>query len=225
MIRVKYINHSGFLVETPTAVYVFDYYRGELGDFDISKPVTVFSSHVHADHFNPDIFSILKSQGVTNLTAVLSDDIPKEKYPSFAKTVPVSGANIYALPGGEKLHTLFSTDEGVAFLLETGDGVFFHAGDLNDWRWEGESDRYNREMVSKFRTEIDKLKNIHIDCAFFPLDPRQEKYTGEGLLYFLENIKVSNVYPMHYWNEPKTIGEFSDKHPDFINVIRNTEKL
>ncbi len=225
MMKISYINHSGFLIETKTAIYIFDYFKGMLPHFDSSKPVTVFSSHGHHDHYNPDIFKILRFSGAGNVIGVLSDDIPKEKLPPDTDMLVVHGGRDYTLPRGEKVQTFFSTDEGVAFLLETDEGVIFHAGDLNDWRWEGESDQYNHEMKTKFRNEIEKLRGRFIDHAFVPLDPRQEGYCGAGLLYFLENVRADNVYPMHYWDKPDCICAFTACHPEFDEIIRDTENL
>ena len=225
MINIRYIEHSGFLVETNSRVLIFDYYKGSLPLFDTSKPVIVFSSHAHSDHYNPDIFKMLRDSGAGNIIAVLSSDIPEEKLPADINVVIVRPDEEHKLSQGEKICTFTSTDEGVAFLVETDEGVFFHSGDLNDWRWEGESDQYNDEMVTNFRKEIDKLKNIHIDHAFIPLDPRQEKYTGEGLLYFIRNVSAANVYPMHFWNKPDIIKDFINRHPEVSSDIRDVRNL
>lgn len=45
--KITYINHSGFLVETENCYYVFDYYKGEMPSLDKSKEVVVFCSHFH----------------------------------------------------------------------------------------------------------------------------------------------------------------------------------
>ncbi len=53
MMKITYINHSGFLIETKDCYYIFDYYKGELPLLDKEKEVIVFCSHFHKDHFNP----------------------------------------------------------------------------------------------------------------------------------------------------------------------------
>ncbi|MBQ4526857.1 MAG: MBL fold metallo-hydrolase [Clostridia bacterium] len=223
--KINYIHHSGFLIETSSACYVFDYFKGKLPPFDTSKPVTVFSSHGHNDHYNPEIFTLLREAGAKNICACLSKDIDPKRFPSEVTVTKIYGDKEYVLPGGEKLVTFFSTDVGVAFYLETAEGNIFHAGDLNDWRWEGEEESSNRQMVGSYRHEIDKLKAYHIDHAFVPLDPRQEKYTGEGLLYFLQTIDADNVYPMHWWGRSRVIDEFINKHPQYADVVKHTEKV
>ena len=35
--KITYINHSGFLVETRDCYYIFDYYKGELPNLDKEK--------------------------------------------------------------------------------------------------------------------------------------------------------------------------------------------
>ena len=62
--QVTYIEHSGFLVEAESCYYIFDYYKGELPKLDKDKEVIVFCSHFHQDHFNPQIFEILKDMGM-----------------------------------------------------------------------------------------------------------------------------------------------------------------
>ena len=40
--KITYINHSGFLIETRDCYYIFDYYKGELPYLDKEKEVIVF---------------------------------------------------------------------------------------------------------------------------------------------------------------------------------------
>lgn len=75
----------------------------------------------------------------------------------------------YTLDNGTQVSTLLSTDSGVAFIVKTSEGAIYHAGDLNDWHWEGETEADNRHMSSMYRAEIDKIKDAHFDAAFVPL--------------------------------------------------------
>ena len=229
---VTYIYHSGFLVETADCYYLFDYYKGNLPALKPEKPILVFASHNHQDHYNPAVFQLLKEQGMQQITAVLAKDIPAKKYPQNIDCIRVSSHQTYELPHETRLQTLLSTDAGVAFLLQCPEGTLYHAGDLNDWVWEGESEQYNRQMTGSYRHEIDLLKNINetnadkvgiLDVAFIPLDPRQEKAYANGLLYFLKKIPVKKVYPMHYWSKPETIGKFLTEYPEYQDIIEHTE--
>lgn len=181
--QVTYIDHSGFMVESGSCYYIFDYYKGELPKLDKDKEVIVFCSHFHQDHFNPQIFQILKDMGL-NYQAVLAKDINKRKYPTGVKITTAYHDESYTLDNGTQVSTLLSTDSGVAFIVKTKDSTIYHAGDLNDWYWEGEPDADNRQMTSRYCAEIDKLKGIHFDAAFVPLDPRQEDHYADGMIYF-----------------------------------------
>ena len=221
--KVTYIHHSCFLAETEKFYYLFDYEKGSLPEMNAEKPIFVLSSHGHRDHYNPEIFSLLEAAGMQQIHAVLSDDI---------KTPPktalrVSPEREYCLEGGQTLTTLRSTDMGVAFLIEDGQGLIYHAGDLNEWVWEGESDSYNEEMTANYRKQIallaETLKQREIDTAFVVLDPRQEKDYDRGLCWFLEHIPVKTVYPMHYWGQPSVIDRFLKAHPEYSGKIQRTE--
>lgn len=220
--QITYIDHSGFLVESDTCYYIFDYYKGDLPKLDKSKEVFVFSSHFHQDHFNPQIFEKLNELGM-NYQAILAEDINTKKYPTDVKITTAHHNKTYDFDNGTQVSTLRSNDSGVAFIVKTNDGTIYHAGDLNDWYWEGEPDADNRKMTSKYRTEINKLKGIHFDVAFVPLDPRQESHYADGMIYFLETIDCDAVFPMHYWSKPEIIDKFMNEYPNYKSRIKNTE--
>ena len=227
--KINYIQHSGFLVETAECYYLFDYYMGTLPALNPDKPILVFASHRHPDHYNPVIFEKLTELGMKQLTAVLSKDIPKKSYPDGIEILTVTFHQCYELPyGGGRLHTLLSTDEGVAFFIRCAEGNFYHAGDLNDWVWEGETDRYNKQMTGSYRHEIQLLKEVlgdaPVDAAMLPLDPRQEKDYYRGMLYFLQKISTKKAFPMHYWGKPEIIQRFIQEYPAYQEIVQNTEK-
>lgn len=227
--QITYICHSGFLVETEECYYLFDYYMGRLPLLCPKKPILVFASHSHRDHYNPEIFTRLKTLGMEDITAVLSKDISEKKYPVGVKVCKVSFHQTYDLPFGATLKTLKSTDAGVAFLLQCREGVLYHAGDLNDWAWAEETEQYNRQMTGSYRHEIDLLKcslleGKGVDVAFLPLDPRQEKDYAKGILYFLKKIRVTRVYPMHYWGKSQIIQKFLQEYPEYKGLIQDTEE-
>ncbi len=222
--NVTYIHHSCFLVETDRCYYLFDYEKGPLPEMDAAKPIFVLSSHGHADHYNPEIFSLLTASGMQNVRAILSDDI---EVPTNIDTLQVAPGKEYVLRPQQKLTTFQSTDLGVAFLLEDQQKLIYHAGDLNDWVWDEESDSYNEQMTINYRKQIDLLSETlnhrEIDLAFVVLDPRQEKDYDRGMCYFLENIPAKQVYPMHYWGKPDIIETFLKDHPEYTSRIQRTE--
>ena len=222
--KVSYIHHSSFLVETDRFYYLFDYASGTLPEMDVTKPILVLSSHSHADHYNAEIFSLLDTLGMQNVQAILSDDIV---VPVNIQTLRVSPEKEYDLGLQQKLTTLRSTDLGVAFLIEDQENLIYHAGDLNDWVWDEESNSYNEEMTANYQKQIcllaEKLNHKEVDVAFVVLDPRQGKDYDRGLCFFLENISSEQVYPMHYWDKAEIIDAFLKDHPQYQFQIQKTE--
>lgn len=210
------------MVETELCYYLFDYEKGSLPDLKAKKPIFVLASHSHFDHYNPEIFSRLKAAGMQEIYAILSDDI---EIPANVNALQVTAGEEYTLRLGQRLFTLKSTDLGVAFLIEEGQIRFYHAGDLNDWVWQEESDLYNQQMTKDYREQIDllakKLNGRVLNAAFVVLDPRQEKDYDHGMCYFLERITAERVYPMHYWEDPSVIEVFLKEHPEYKNQIKN----
>jgi len=222
--KVKYIHHSCFLVETDRFYYLFDYEKGYMPEMDAAKPVFVLSSHGHADHYNPEVFPLLVDAGMRHVRAILSDDI---EVPAGIDTLQVAPGREYDLGPEQRLVTFQSTDVGVAFLIEDQGKLIYHAGDLNDWVWAEEGDAYNAQMTLDYCSQIkllsEKLNHREIDVAFVVLDPRQEKDYDRGLCRFMENIAAKQVYPMHYWGKPEVIAAFLKDHPEYKSRIQRTE--
>ena len=220
--QITYIHHSGFLVETDRFYYVFDYESGDLPEMDPEKPVFVLSSHSHGDHYNPEVFS--KLAGMRHVRAILSADIVP---PAGVDTLSVSPGKTYSLNPRQSITTFRSTDLGVAFLVEDGENLIYHAGDLNDWFWEGEPETWNAQMTADYRRQIrllgETLGQRIVDAAFVVLDPRQEADYDRGMCFFLEHVAAKQVYPMHYWDDPTIIETFLQDHPTYKSQIQFTE--
>lgn len=220
--KITYIKHSGFLVESKDRYYIFDYYEGELPPLDKGKEVVVFCSHFHEDHFNPKIFEILDGMGMT-YQAVLAKEIRNRTPLVDGKVSYVYHDKTYDLGNGTQVDTLLSNDSGVAFIVRTKEGIVYHAGDLNDWYWNGASEAENKRLTSAYHAEIRKIKGMHFDAAFVPLDPRQEDHYADGILYFLEHVECDAVFPMHYWGDASVIKRFIMEYPQYKSRVRNTE--
>ena len=217
--KITYAHHSGFLVELSDCCLIFDYFEKGLTHLP-DKPVLVFASHAHHDHYDPVVFDLVRPE-----LAIVSKDIPPRRRPEGVQVLPVAADRDYELPHGIRLKTLRSTDAGVAFYLETPEGFLYHAGDLNDWVWAGESPQYNRQMIGNYRREIDKLRGGPVDCAFVPLDPRQEEDYARGLLYVLKTLAPKHVFPMHYWEKPEIIDRFLREYPQYKDDVNYTERF
>ena len=63
----------------------------------------------------------------------------------------------------------------------------------------GESGKSLEYTIYKRFREIDKLKDIVIDIAFVPLDPRQENQYACVMYYVMKHTHTKYVFPMHMW--------------------------
>ncbi len=77
--KITYIHHSGVSVETEHAVLLFDYFKGQLPAWDEKKPLFVFASHFHEDHYSPVIFELLEDR--EDVHYILSKDIRDGGFP------------------------------------------------------------------------------------------------------------------------------------------------
>lgn len=81
--KLTYIFHSGFAVETHSCILVFDYWMDPANCLpeilSKGKPVYVFASHFHEDHFSREIFSWRKHFPHTPMTYILSKDIIRHR--------------------------------------------------------------------------------------------------------------------------------------------------
>ena len=196
--RVTYIGHSGFSVELESHILLFDYYEGTMPEFDPAKKLLVFASHSHPDHFNREILKL--ADVYPNVEYIFPKDIRIAKKEQRASEHFMRKRDEITV-GDTKVKSLRSTDEGVAFLVRCEDRIIYHAGDLNWWHWEEETESYNEQMRQDYQREIDKLKDIVIDIAFVPLDPRQENQYAWGMDYFMKHTHTKYVFPMHMWGD------------------------
>jgi len=199
-VKVEYIFNSGFTVETKNHFLVFDYYKGNINLSN--KKTTVFVTHGHADHYNPEIFNF---DG--DIDYVISDDLKVEQKVNYVK------------PGSElklndiDINVFGSTDLGVSFLVSVNDLNIFHSGDLNWWYWENDSEQEKSDMEKQFKNEIDKIKGNDIDLAFFPVDPRLGEAFSKGGEYFINEISPKYFVPMHF-------GDNYDATTNFIHKMK-----
>ncbi len=225
--KVTYLYHSGFAVELEKHIFVFDYMKGKLPDWDGRKEIIFFASHKHPDHFVMDIFQWFGKY--ENLRYVLGSDIKlSDKYlecngvdPCVKTVITNAGKNRTLELGDVKIETLRSTDEGVAFIVCTEGKTIYHAGDLNWWHWEGEADSWNTQMEKDYKKEISLIDGRHFDVAFVPLDPRLEWAYGLGMQEFLEHTDTDHVFPMHMWDDYRIIDKYkkSDKGRQYADKV------
>ena len=207
--NITYIYHSSFLVETVSGYLLFDYYKGQLPELSPYKPLYVFASHRHGDHFSASIFNLAKKY--PHVYYFLSNDIWEKRVPEELRE-----RTIFMGPGERlgdsslRIETLRSTDEGVAFLVQIDGKTIYHAGDLNDWTWVREPEDNNAWMRKNYREEIAKLGRRKIYAAFVVLDPRQEMEFAKGMTWFLQHVDAAVGFPMHCWDDYSIISRYKN---------------
>lgn len=198
--NITYIHHSAFMVETESAYLLFDYFEGTLPEIPENKPLYVLASHRHGDHFTDEIFELAKKHN--KIFFILSSDIWTKRIPVELRDNAVSLAPDQTWSDGVlKVETYRSTDEGVAFWCSADGKEIYHAGDLNHWYWEGEDEKWNRDMTAAYRAEIEKMRGRKADVAFLPLDPRLEQWFYLGIDDWMKVADADVIFPMHFWEQ------------------------
>lgn len=224
MLRVTFIHHGAFVVETDTKQLVFDYFpsgtyinavfHGKEPVFSAGKPIYVFASNCHKDQFSPEVLRWAEKYDVHY---IFSRDIKLgKKYliengydPAVRNNIkfigPVSDYNTPDI----KVHTLLSNDAGVAFLVETDGLTIYHAGDLSIWNVSEDGKELYREIYDGgYKKQIKHLSRRHIDIGFVVLDPRLGAGAYDGIDYFVQNIDCDLIFPMHCWENYSIIQKF-----------------
>ena len=220
--KLTYIHHSGFLLDTPPCALLFDFVEGTLPRIPQGKPLYVFVSHTHHDHYTKKIFDVAataRRQGATDVCFVLSDDVPRRDVPAALKE-----KTVFLKPHQEwedgliRVETLVSNDTGVAFVLvlpaeaaspAAADGApaqeaslqIYFAGDLNAWNWDG--DEEDMALIKIYHEELSRIRARVFDLAFIPLDPRLGEESVQGITDFFDvcGCEARVIAPMHMWGQ------------------------
>lgn len=238
---VTYLAHSGFLIEWDHFYTLFDWWKGELPLLRADKPLLVFASHSHEDHFDKRIFTLPARHPDTRF--ILSHDIrlATRRWENlgmteeiFARIVSLRRDSIFATEAGGvplTVRTIHSTDLGVAFLLSAEGRLVYHAGDLNWWHWEAEGEAYCANMAANYRRAMDTLAAaVHdeaVDCggtgvldvAMAPLDSRLGDAYDKGIDFLLGHIPVKKLFPMHFWEKFEWVDRYRREHPAQADVV------
>lgn len=214
---LTYIFHSGFVLEAESSILIFDYWldwSNVVPQFlQKEKPMYVFASHFHEDHFTKEILEWRKRKG--NITYILSKDIWRHK------RATKEDADVWLAKGGFwsdehiKVWATGSTDIGVSWVVEVEGKRIFHAGDLNNWYAKFLPDAVPGQVIHS--TEMDEdvdpiaheklylgeLKDIRkitdrFDVVMFPIDGRIGNGYTLGGRQFIERFNVGLFVPMHF---------------------------
>lgn len=199
--KITYIFNSGFLLEFKDFDMLIDFYMdtedGLVTEEIVKreKPLYVFASHSHGDHFNKAVLEFKHKRPY--IKYIFSSDIKDEI--NFDALYLEKGEEF----GDENIHVraFGSTDEGISFYIEAEDKKIFHAGDLNNWHWEEECDKeeslgYERAFEEELSYIAERIQEL--DIVFFPVDPRLGTDYMRGAVQFMEKITPRLFVPMHF---------------------------
>lgn len=216
--QVIFLHHSSFLIEVDDKVLIFDYFNGDkvpeyhftgkIPTYERDTEIYMFSSHRHQDHFDLDCLKLVDMY--PNIHFIFSKDIRLSKNYLTKHGFDLSVLEHITFIGpdqkkkivdGLMVSTLRSTDVGVAFYVDAWGVTLYHAGDLNDWKWEGAGDLINGKMQRDYRFWIHKLAKKPINFAFVPMDPRLKQHQFLGIDYFVRTTDAEYIFPMHMWQD------------------------
>ena len=202
---LTYVFHSGFMLEGADAVLIFDFWRDAPNGIvaltlrTTRKRVYFLTSHFHPDHFNPEILRMEVPCGEKRV--ILSRDIYRRR------RAGTEGVTAYLRRGETYRDSLItvrafpSTDSGVSFAVEMENRHIFHAGDLNNWQWEGKTTpEKSRKMEGDFLAAVRDIKMEYpaFDLAMFPVDPRTGGDFTRGARQWLQAVPTRRFAPMHF---------------------------
>lgn len=190
--RLTYNFHSGFVLETENYVLIFDLWLDRANLLPLllkdERPLYVFASHFHEDHFNPRILTWRQSR--ENITYILSKDILRRH------RAEKDAADVWMVKGSlwedERIRVLAtgSNDSGVSWVVELKESGFrlFHAGDLNNW-------------YARFLSDEGKIPEKIISEEFGEINPLEEEKQYLGELKDLRRLMSENLGPRHILNK------------------------
>ena len=201
--KVKYYGHSAYSVETENHFLLFDYVGNTNVDFyneqitlsqktinfkSISKPITMFHSHTHFDHYSPKLHT--KLSNYDNIFTIVGEKIKKYKNSTYliaGDSININGIQIFAVP---------STDIGVCFVLKVDGITIYYAGDNIDW---GDSEDTSIKYISYINDIATSISN-NIDIAFVPVCNFHGQSYPEltnSAIYACKKLNAKEIYPMH----------------------------
>ena len=206
-IKVKYLDHSGWMVETPSRVLIFDYWerirRQKLQDpksFDCEidpqklkdKKVVVFVSHAHSDHFDPVILKW--QQVIPDITYIFGWEYQGEgdfiRCRFQRETLNIDGMTVKTV-----VHDIDKIHES-AFLIEVDGFNIYFGGDHNSSKW-----RTNQQFLSN--VEYLAQQAPRLDMAFIA--------TFGGEMHLVQTLKPRFTFPMHDGGMERQYAKFAER--------------
>jgi L-ascorbate metabolism protein UlaG (beta-lactamase superfamily) len=203
--KVTYLYHSGFLVETAAAAYLFDYIKGDLPALPAGLPLYVFASHSHRDHYVEAIYRKPIAGRVKNYILAMEiashpDEDPHRRrgYEEYKDKILLIGPHETLYLDGDA-----STVNAGAHLSDTGAGAGAAAGAGSDDACSAPAESGNSAI------RVQTLLSTDEGVAFCVYDP-------EGAIYH-----AGDLHWWHWEGEPdeenREMGENYRKEIDLLS--------
>ncbi len=197
-VKYWYLGHSGYAFQTRNHLLIFDYFapnrqpdapalcNGYINPAEIAdQNVTVFVSHEHRDHFDPQIFEWAAT--VPNIRYLMG--CPAETEVAYELLPPREVHEI----DGMVIRTIDSNDSGLGFLVEVDGAVIFHPGDHANRQ---------RDFSGTYCAEIDWLAETapRPDLAVMPISGcnfGDLEAVRLGVHYTFETLQPRVFLPAH----------------------------
>ena len=237
---LDYLYNSGFGMEFDGFTIIIDYYqdssdklhnKGLVHDYLLDRPgkLYVLCSHIHPDHFNPEILSWRDKR--PDIIYILSKDILIGGKAKPDDAIFLDKGEVYK-DETLSIEACGSTDVGISFLMNINGKSIFHAGDLNNWNWCDESTSEEIDEANRFfLSELNYLyqRSPSIDLVLFPVDKRQGSDYMKGDKQFVEKIKTGIFVPMHFgenYAAANNFKQFAEQHGcKFIEINYRGEQF
>ena len=222
-----------------------------LPEIDSKKPLYIFISHVHNDHFNRDVFKLVDKYPHVEIFLGYDNNYPELN--DYFDQLPNKVADVLSRFSGEQklfsddgkmeINTLRSTDEGVAFIVNIDGKTLYHAGDLFlmqvmdkekfmqmssmailSGSYMGDYEDYLKNSKREFIEYTEPLRGKTIDYAMIPLDPRVYTVAEETIKRYMDVATIKSWSPMHLWGKYEFVDEFLGKHPEYADTMIGTSK-
>ena len=201
---VKYWGHSSYSVETKNHFIVFDYVedasfklhgetlhvsQSKINFDNIKKPIMMFNSHTHFDHYNRELNEKLSNND--NIFTIVGGPIKSLKNTTYL--LPGDSINIKDI----QIYASTSTDMGVCYLLEVDGIIIYYAGDNIDW---GDGEITTANYLMSMSALYDALNDNTINIGFVPVcNYSEQMYDSitDSAIYICRELGIEKVYPMH----------------------------
>jgi len=204
--RVFYTGHSGWAIETRNYYFVFDYYPYLTPDANpslfngnitldelIGKPVLVFITHEHADHYNSAIY---QWEGMPRDVEYIYgwEAFDEGEFIHFDKGHQVKNIR------GAKITNVLCDDGGSSFHVQADGLTIYHSGD------------YSGDVENDMKY-LSSLQD-RVDLAFVGID------YNEIVRYTLSRLKPRVAFPMHKRLREVKYQEFKQQEKDRFPSIQ-----